>query len=283
MRARHVAIVAVGLCAGCGGDFSDDYNLIERLRLIAVKAEPAEAAPGDTVFLRAWAFDPTSPSPAIDWAACTEPPVPGTGTINSACLTVDQAPFLIPLGQGAMVTAAVPTFAPDTLGPPDYTGGRYLPIRLRLTSAGDQLDGIERLRVTAGGTPNHNPTLAEVSRVTEASDGGVIAMAALDEATPLEVHAGDQLILRAHFADGSVERYSVDNGDGTMRPVDETLNVTWFSTAGHFSVGSDGPDADTTLALDRHLPAAGATIDLWAVGRDERGGLDVLHRSLILR
>jgi hypothetical protein len=40
---------------------------------------------------------------------------------------------------------------------------------------------------------------------------------------------------------------------------------------------------DTTLKLDKYLPASGTPIDIWVVARDERGGTDALHRTLIYR
>jgi hypothetical protein len=63
----------------------------------------------------------------------------------------------------------------------------------------------------------------------------------------------------------------------------EALDVTWFATAGHFSNASTGDGVDTTLDLAKHPAQPGATVDVWAIAHDGRGGSDVAHRRLILR
>ena len=278
MRAR-LLFCSFALAAGCGGDFNDDYNLVSGLRLLAVKAEPPEAAPGERIHLTALAHpsqQSNGAAPSIKWSACTQPPIAGSGTLNNDCLLNEAAPYLIPLGSGPAIEASIPGVVPDDFGPPDFTGGIYLPIRLRVQSANDALDGILRFRLAAGSPPNRNPVLTGILL----SANGEGAPAPLDESAPPSVKVNDHLTLRAGFSLDSAEKYQAPDIGGGTREATETLNVTWFATAGHFSSGSNGPDIDTTLALDKNPPAAGATIDIWVIGRDERGGLDFIHRSL---
>jgi hypothetical protein len=62
------------------------------------------------------------------------------------------------------------------------------------------------------------------------------------------------------------------------------LRVSWFATSGSFSESVTGEaKPDTVWHLDTHLPAPGATIDVYIVGREERGGTDFAHRAFILR
>ena len=42
----------------------------------------------------------------------------------------------------------------------------------------------------------------------------------------------------------------------------------------------DPPTGRNTSGPQLHLPPSGTAIDLWIVGRDERGGTDYLHRTL---
>ena len=110
----------------------------------------------------------------------------------------------------------------------------------------------------------------------------------LDAARPRAVHAGDALTLRADFTEDSAESYVVQEPRGNepplVHPIVETLSVSWFSTAGTIAAAaSGGQRPDVTLKFDAHLPASVALVDLWAVGRDERGGTSYLHRTLDLQ
>jgi hypothetical protein len=283
-----LALIVAGCFLGCG-DNPTPYSLISGLRLLGAKSEPAEAAPGDAVKLTAYAVNLDGSVITVDWAACAVAPAPGTGTINDACITSEGAPDLVPLGSGAMVRAALPSVPREVLGDPDFTGGIYLPIRLRVQDAtgasqgGKGIDGVYRMRISQGGPPNHNPTLQEIFTVTGAADGSVASRTVLDEATPLPVRSGDALTLRATFTADSAETYMGPAGDGTIVPVVETPSVSWFTTGGSWSNDRTDPDSDTVLRLDQHLPAPSGKIDLYILGRDGRGGLDYAHRALQLQ
>lgn len=277
------------LCAaaGCGGDFSDDAGLVSALRLLAVVAAPPEATPGAEVALAALAVDPRpGAAPTIAWAACLIAPVAGSGTIHPACVTADDDPDLVPLGQGASILARLPAFDPDpapgpaVLGPPDATSGVYLPLRLRLASLGERLDGVYRLRITTAasaalGAANRNPTIARVEQTAPVA-------ALLGPGAPAPVTAGTTVSLRAVLGEGSAESYrTAECADPATPPCrTESLSISWFATAGHLDPGSTGDGVETRLQLGQHPPAAGALIDLWAVARDGRGGSDVAHRQL---
>ncbi|MGZ3441640.1 MAG: hypothetical protein ACXVDD_19100, partial [Polyangia bacterium] len=81
--------------------------------------------------------------------------------------------------------------------------------------------------------------------------------------------------------------YIVFDGDPRTTPprtATETVRISWFTTAGSFDNDVTGvAKPDTTLTLDKHLPAADTLIDLWVVARDERGGIDVKHATLMFR
>jgi hypothetical protein len=266
-------LFACALLCGCGDQFSDDYNLIDRMRVLGAKSEPAEAAPGSRVTLTAFVVG-ASGAVNIDWAACIEPPIAGSATINPQCIERDTAPFLVPLGSGSMLDAQLPAFDPGIFGDPDITGGVYVPVRFRSSSGGVSVDSILRLRIAGMGAPNHNP------RIESILVGGATP---LDASSPFPVDARGAVTLRAHFADGSAESYGAFDADGGVQSVTELLEVTWFATAGHFSDGTVSADSDSTLSLDRNPPRPGSLVDVYAVGRDERGGLDLMHRTLVAK
>jgi hypothetical protein len=275
------ALPFVLLLCGCGSNF-DPASYVSGLRLLGARAEPPEAAPGDRVALTAWTVDTRGRAIDVVWSACLLPPIPGMGFINDNCLATDMGAALIPLGNGDLISAVVPTVPPDVLLPPDITGGQYLPIRMGVTAQTDDDSGVYRLRLAGSGPRNQNPSLASIDVVTE-SKGNVTSRTALDANTPLTIHAGQTLLLRAMFTANSAEHYMVANPDGSTRLVTETLTVQWLATGGSLDNETSGADTDETFKADKRLPPSGAVIDLWVVGHDERGGTDLMHRQLRLQ
>ena len=288
MRAH---IFAALLLCGCTNTF-DPASLVEKLRVLAVKAEPPEIPFGATSTLTATTTNPGGATPTVTWDACLLPPSPGTGeTVNSDCASLPEGdPMLVPFGNGDSVTATMPMLDASQIGLPDQTNGVYLPVRLKVEADGNTLDAFYSLRIYLGfllpGTPpaNQNPTLTGIFTVPVA-DAGTAEESPLDAMTPAPVHENYQLHLRALVTDDSQETYQVYDGNPATTPprtVTETVKISWFTTAGRFTNEVTGVDKpDTTLILDQHLPASGSVIDLWAVARDERGGSDVIHRTLL--
>ena len=265
------------LIAGCGSDF-ENAAFVDGLRLLGARSQPAEAGPGESVALTAWAVDPSGQAITVAWGACLAAPLPGSGQLDPSCILADGGAPLAPLGDGATPTATVPAYDPAQLGPPDITGGLYLPLVIHLTTDDDALDGVYRLRAPDGQPRNQNPTLAGLF-VLDASGNP----SPLDESTPYPVHAGDRLTLAASFTPDSAESYQVILEGAPPRTTTETLSVVWYSTGGHLDDETTGANVPERLTLDRHVPASGGTIDVWVVGQDERGGADLLHRTLIVQ
>jgi hypothetical protein len=271
----RVRLLLALFAAACGTSF-EKASLVSGLRVLAIKAEPAEVAPGQSTTLSVLAVDTANQPLTLRWMACTEPPQLGFGAINPGCFNVEVAAYLLPLGTGAPLSVAIPAIDPVAFGPPDASGGIYLPLRLDAQAGADKLSSAYRMRLAQGGTPNQNPQLAVVQVVSAAG-------AATSLSSPLEVHAGDKVTLRAIFAPGSAETYQVVE-PGQTKTVTELLNASWYATAGSWSEQITGEARpDTVWTADIHLPSAGSLIDVWVVGRDERGGSDFLHRVFVLR
>ena len=289
MRAATLALVLV--VAGCGNDF-DPASFVDKLRLLAVKAEPPEVAFGQATTLTATAANPGGAAPTITWDACLLPPPPATGqAVNQDCIALPEGdPSLVPFGQGGSVAATMPMLSASMIGLPDQSNGFYLPVRVKLDTDAASLIAFYRLRIFLGplspNPPNQNPSLTGIFTIPEA-DAGADEESPLDPTTPAPVMENYQLHLRAVVTPESAESYTVYDGDPRTTPprtVTETVRISWFTTAGHFSEEVTGVDKpDTTLILDKHLPPSGSTIDLWVVARDDRGGSDVLHRTLLFQ
>jgi hypothetical protein len=281
-------VVAAVLVAGCQQSFTPATS-VEGLRVLAVTAEPPEIAAGETTTMTVVAVDPAGRPITARWEGCLL--APGvTTSLNPRCLTSDASADFLPLGEGLAASFTMPPLNLAGLGLPDSTAGFYFPVRLEVSAADAAIAAVYRVRYSLGLTPpNRNPALTGVSLVPGAKNATLPPeqLVPLDEASPPEVGAGDKLILRGAFSADSAETYLVPDGDpreGKTRAVTEILRFFWYSTAGTISDAVTGGDKpDTELTLDTHLPPSGALIDLWVVGREERGGTAWLHRTLRLR
>ena len=182
---------------GCVPTFDDNLPLIEQPTLLAVQSEPAEAAPGKEVQLRALVGTPelNAAPPKLSWGLCiARKPLTELGPVNPVCI---QAPSgapddILDLGSGATVTAKLPTDACRLFGPslpepmngepagrpvdPDPTGGYYQPISVTLvdsavTSLGavrifcppSGLDREQAAEFNAKYRQNQSPSIASLS------------------------------------------------------------------------------------------------------------------------
>ena len=211
------------ILSACVPDVDVDASLLGEPRLLAVRAEPAEAGPGESVrFVALYAGpDGAIDDAPIDWALCTaRKPLAELGPISQGCLELTH-PALVPIGEGIEASGAVPREACRLFGPepppaedgapagrpvdPDVTGGYAQPLRLRVP--GNDVDSVAlfELRLACGlfGATqaeaaeyarryrrNVAPEITRLELVHE--DGRVLA---LDE--PADVALGEVVTLRA--------------------------------------------------------------------------------------
>lgn len=291
--------VAVG---GCAPTVLDDVTLVRAPRLLAVRAIPAEAPPGTPVRFEALVASPdaASPNPPLEWAFCNDrPSLAEPGPISARCRT--DGAWITPLGVGDAADGTLPSEACRVFGPeppitqqgaggrpfdPDVTGGYQQPLRVLLRSASASSVSFFGTRIACGvqGATqsaaaeftrryrrNENPEITVFSRV---ADGGEDSLVSPDVA-PVAVSPGASVRLRVAWptcegdaACGGAERYVVfDRPTQSVVERTEVLRVSWFATAGDFR--------DPRTAGDNvwHAPQAGARVRLWAVLRDDRGGV----------
>src|SRR4051812_7588163 len=149
--------LVVSSLSGCVPTFDDNLPLIDEPTVLAIQAEPAEAAPGKQVQLSALVAtpQPNAAAPELSWGLCiARKPLTELGPVNPVCI---QAPGRAPgeivdLGSGATVTTTLPLDACRLFGPslpepmngepagrpvdPDPTGGYYQPVSVTLTASG---------------------------------------------------------------------------------------------------------------------------------------------------
>jgi hypothetical protein len=285
----------------------DPASHVQGLRVLGVKAEPPEVAPGETATLTPLVFDSRGGNVTIRWSLCLQAPLPGQ-SVDKGCFDTDLgAALTTPLGEGPTMQVTMPNVSAAQLGIPDSTGGVYLPVILEVNDGVETVTSVYRLRYSVPQLSffrNHNPHIDDILIAFD-HDAGTKPLG------NFEIHTGDRVNLRALLPDADHELYPQIEGqleipdlaggigdggiaffDGgiqlgglTVHEVPETLRVSWFTNIGRLDPDVTGAAGklDTTLYLDKFLVPPPADIDLYVVVRDDRGGTDFTQRTLLLR
>lgn len=214
--------ILLSVLTACVPDVDVDESLLGEPRLLAVRAEPAEAGPGESVrFVALYAGADGAIDAPIDWAFCTaRKPLAELGPVSQACLELTHS-TLVPLGEGIEASGAVPREACRLFGPEpppaedgapagrpvdsDITGGYAQPLRLFVP--GDDSAALFELRLACGlfgatqaeaaeYTQRYRRNVAPAIRALDLvhEDGRVVS---LDE--PADVAPGEVVTLRASW------------------------------------------------------------------------------------
>jgi hypothetical protein len=285
--------------ATCVPKLTNDDALVTATRVLAVKAEPAEAAPGATVTFTALVASPqgTVGDAPVGWAFCSAPkPITEDNVVSNACL---DAASLSGAGTGPSVTTQTPSagcslFGPDTSSTafrprdPDATGGFYQPLLALLPGPAPAVelarihcdlpdaDAAAASAFAASYQLNQNPTLLPLT----ATQGG----ASVDLTSP--VAAGTRLVLEAAWPASSAETFAYfDPGTENVEGQRESMQVAWYTSAGSLDTESTGRasgDMATTSDDGWVTPSATGTVHLWVVLRDSRGGVDFASVDVVV-
>lgn len=278
---RRVLLLACVL--SCKPDFGDRESLVESTRILAVRAEPPEARPGEVVTYSLLVATPVGPvEPVASFAHCAVPKLlTENGAVSPACL----GDGVRPIGGGTNASAVVPPDACFLFGPevssadlrprdPDVTGGYYQPVRVVVPDAEVPAFGFVRLRcrVASAGAeiaaehdrryvPNRNPTLLP-----------------LEGTAPLDaIPRGARVTLRASWPEGDAEAYvSVDVAEARVVDRREAMRVSWFVTGGALASDRTGraeEELETFTENDWVAPGEAGPVHLHLVLRDSRGGV----------
>jgi hypothetical protein len=303
-------MLALALTA-CVPDRDDDESKVDAPRVIAIQMDPAEVAPRQRFTLRA--LYAGGDSADLDWAFCGEQkPLSELGPISRECLAPDGSGLAEPFANGLEAGGTMPPdacrlFGPDRPPPkdgepagrpvdPDPSGGYYQPIALfdygedsaslyeaRVSCS---LPGVTREQFTEwtqNYVRNRNPEIDAID-VTIGRE-----VQPLDfEGEPLVVRRGRAAELRVwapacgrevdpDAACGGAEPYLYfDVGKREIVTRRETLRASWFAEAGSFrdSRTELGRNADGSSSTNVWTaPSRAATVRMWVVLRDDRGGV----------
>jgi hypothetical protein len=274
--------------AACKPDLGPGDAILTTTRILAVKAEPAEAKPGTSATYTALVATPggAMAGAPLGWAFCTAPKPVGENDVVSTACTSDPS-SLVPAGRGPSIVAATPSDACTRFGPnappggfrprdPDVTGGYYQPLRVDLDETSTAFV-LARITCDLANAPadaveafghayvaNANPALLPLS-----VDGAPIAGATF--------HAGVAVTLTVSWPATSAETYAYyDAATSSVTTKRESLRVAWTASGGALATESTGRAEDdaATSTDDVWTPPAAGPAHLWIVLRDSRGGVD---------
>lgn len=303
-RSAWIATLALTL-AGCPignnkyakpKDLSPSWR-IDKLRVLAVRADPPEILPGETATFTALVTDPDGESGAIVWLAC---PPDDNGGIGFGCsidpsfdftnATPDDLAAAGFIGFEPLIPAVytAPADLLDGLDEFQQRDGEYVLVQIAVLPKalldegfdGASFDfneleaGYKRLVVSTETQPNHNPVVSAL----------LVDGVAIPEGTVVEVDAGESYKLTPVLQEGSVEIYDYTDDDGLTTKRNEEPYFEWYADGGTVTVSASlFPYLDgewQAPAADDEGPKAGTW---WSVVRDRRGGMNWIAREWRVR
>ncbi len=216
------AAAAVFGAVACEPSLNERTFDVSSVRVLAVRADPAEAAPGASVTLTALYVDGsgTLSTAPLYWALCEDRnPLANLGPVSPSCAE-GSGSGLVELGHAQSEAAVLPLDVCRLFGPdvpptvanqppgrpvdPDPTGGYYQPVRL--WASGQIAVGLVRItcdvpgatpaqitELTADDHPNANP---QIDAVTDPTLGTLV----VEGSGTNPVAASQRLDLTAHWA-----------------------------------------------------------------------------------
>ena len=237
---RLLPMVALMGCTDI--ELSQEWQL-DRTRVLAVQAEPAEPTDGDTVTLEALVYTPDGEA-ELTWSSDVFGGVfaePG-----------DEATFTIPPGTLA------------SLPPELLAEGLSLPIEVEAATDDDVERAIKYLPVSLADTPNHNPDIGRLEQ-----DG-----VRIEPGDPLVLATGASVELRAVAGEDALETYTYVNSDGVAEERTEDPYFRWYVSLGDIFPSGDGFDFDGNNGTQTFVaPDEAGSGVLYAVMLDFRGGM----------
>lgn len=269
------------LLLGCQSiDLKEEWDL-DRLRLLAVRAEPAEPRPGDTVTFTSLGYAPEGEWSAI-WFACVAGSEMGCsfdpslldGMEDLATMTPEEQAEFIAALQSAGLIGIQPGFEPAWGVPEDALAGltedealegTSATVQVTLTTAADTELVLRRVPISLAPTPNVNPDIG-----TFDVDGDVLPPGAAMTASVGQTYELTATLL------GEPEEYDYVSTEGVSERRTEELEWRWYTDMGtiggalDLSFGEDEENAGTTSWTAPEEPGTGV---LHAVVLDGRGGM----------
>ena len=286
---RYPTLFMLPLFTGCAAlEMAQTWQL-DRLRLLATKATPAEPQPGETVTLESLTYSPPNQSiEAIVWFGCLGDEASAFGcTIDNEVLEqintppsepAEQIEWFTTLQEAGLLgieptlspTWTIPVDALDALEEADKIEGvsAYMNLTAIPSDADDDSDielVYKRLPISLNPKPNQNPTIEHLLvNGTEYAVGE----------TP-NILSGQTINFDIQFSEGAVEEYTYTNPDTGVSDVRiEQPYLSWYAESGSFdSFVSLLPFTEVTWTAPDYPTRTSIIVTV----RDRRGGMDWLQ------
>jgi hypothetical protein len=280
LHGRSLLFVTSATLASCGVFGSDDerYEKLDRLRVLAVRSEPADLSFGETATLGANVYEPAGRELSYEWSWCPSR-ADGAGAFECnvsesalqrawAAAGMDGPPPAYALGTDPEVQFThllTPLLVAALCQTPGDDGeldeqlvlacfaGFEPSIKLTVRSSEDELTAIKSLSLLMSETPalerNANPTSDFAVSVRDDADGSVV-----ESDQPLR--AGHEYTVTAELDEAVAESFtpSALAGEPQPGPRRETLVMSWFVTVGELVVPDEsngfGNEAGRTTFVD---------------------------------
>jgi hypothetical protein len=308
---RLLALLAIASAAACGGGF-DSPTLVEDLRILGMRAEPPEVIvdvdPQDPdlsqldippVTFTVLIADPGAER-AVTWTMtacarnrdglCQGDP---TDLVFASGTADDPEMFGAVAISGTLENPGIPLLM-AALENDNLHGAAGIPIHVELRVQGEGSDEVAWAYKREYYTPripeerqaNQNPGILDLT-VDEDGESVPAGRCSDPTAVPLMVAPLEELDLFPVATEGSEEMFVLPTVEGEVRTFTESLEYSWFATAGDFSEGETGGanpiDMDPPVDTIWKAPDAPGRVTLWLVQRDRRGGQSWIERCLVVQ
>lgn len=264
-------------------DFSQEWEL-DRLRLLGVRADPAEPRPGDVVTFSSLAYVPEGAEWSALWIACLVGSDQGC-SIDPALLErleqIDtmtdqelvqlvadlQAAGLIGIQPGFDPIWPIPADAMDGLTEAQQQEGLTATIQVSLATKADQELVLKSIPVSMAATPNQNPDVLGMMV------GDVPAVIGRE----IPVVGGRPLLLVANAT--APESYQYITTEGEVEERTESFSWRWYMDGGDLADTTElEPELESTAGSRSWLywypPKKAGVYRVDTVVLDGRGGMD---------
>jgi len=272
--------------------------VVDRLRILAVRAEPAEPGPGDTVTFEGLVVSPEAQLELVMWIGCLGKDLDvfgceidasildDLGDFDPESMTPDELLELYTTLQDAGLMGVEPYLAPsfdvpadilDDLNEEERNEGLSLFVQVTAIPQGasgedDTELGLKRVPVSGAATPNHNPAIEQLL-----FDGVAVAAD-----TRVEVDAGESYVLEPVLSADSIESYEYLMVDGSWEErVEEPYFSIYIEQGSVDAINTLHPfsDFEWTAPDDPEDPE----MTVWVVAQDRRGGMSWWSQAIVVR
>ncbi len=261
---------------------------VDGVRLLAVRAEPPEAVPGQLVTFEALLADPDGEGLSSVWIACPPDEAGGFGCAVDLS-AIDPETFDPEQAEELGIIGFEPGFPPSYTPEPELLDGLdetarqegvYVTVQVAAfpASAIENPDafnynevevGYKRLVVSEAATPNHNPEIANFL-----VDGVPVPPGATAHVDSKQLYQ-----LGVQLTAESIEEYEFLTSDGDIEMRVEEPYVSWYCAGGTLA------EAFTLYPYteaDWTSPEEPGETTCWAVVRDRRGGMNWAVQALTI-